>query len=156
MKELLIIYYRSKWGWNVVDYFEYPSHILIDEQEVSVEKVDHKNGYYYLFLTDTTVEELSFDNLVIQEGTVISVKVKEGKQFASFTSQASNQINEIVLNFFDESDFSDDVNDDDLKQKLIQKTKVEVNVSLDDSYDVVIVGSGLVEPLVQRNLWPRD
>ena len=140
-------------GWNVVDYFEYPSHILIDEQEVSVDKIDQKDGYYYLFLNDTTVEELNFENLVIQDGTVISVKVKgRKKQFANFTSQASNQINEIVLNFFDENDFSEDINDEELKQKLIQKTKVEVNVSLDDLYDVVIVGSGLVEHLVLKSL----
>ena len=47
MKELLMIYYRSKWGWNVVDYFEYPSHILIDEQTVSVDKVDYGTITYF-------------------------------------------------------------------------------------------------------------
>ena len=48
LRELLIIFYRSKWGWNVVDYFEYPSHILLDEEKVEVEKVDFINGSYYI------------------------------------------------------------------------------------------------------------
>lgn len=142
IRELLIIYYRSKWGWNVVDYFEYPSRILLDDEKVEVEKIDQQHEKYYLYLSDTTVEELNFESLVIKEGTVTSVKVKEGKQFANFTTQASNQINEIVLNFFDESDFDDQADDNALKNKLITKTKFQVSASLDDHYDVIIVGSG--------------
>ena len=142
IRELLIIFYRSKWGWNVVDYFEYPSHILLDEEKVVVDKVDYQHDKYYLFLSDTTVEELNFESLVINEGTVSSVKVKEGKQFADFTSQASNQINEIVLNFFDENDFDEQTTDNDLKNKLVSKTKIVTSQSINEHYDVVIVGSG--------------
>ena len=142
IRELLIIFYRSKWGWNVVDYFEYPSHILLDEDSVEVEKIDFQDNRYYLFLSDTTVEELDFKSLVIKNGTVVSVKVKEGKQFANFTSQASNQINEIVLNFFDESDFDENINDEALTQKLIKKTSSQKPLQLKEHYEVIIVGSG--------------
>ena len=142
IRELLIIFFRSKWGWNVVDYFEYPSRILLDEEKVEVQKIDHQYNRYYIYLSDTTVEELDFSNLTIQEGTVISVKVKEGKQFATFSSQASNQINEIVLNFFDENDFNENVSDHELKQKLVQKTIIQTSTDNNNFYDVVIVGSG--------------
>jgi len=157
IRELLIIFFRSKWGWNVVDYFEYPSRILLDEEKVEVEKIDHQNDQYYLFLSDTTVEELDFGNLVISQGTVTSVKVKEDKQFADFSSQASNQINEIVLNFFDESDFEEQVNDEDLKNKLVSKTKPVLHYQVEENYEVIIVGSGpsgasTAQQLVQKGI----
>ena len=142
IRELLIIFYRSKWGWATVDYFEYPSHILLDADDVEVERVDFRNNKYYLFLSDTTVEELDFDSLIIQDGTVTSVRVKESKQLARFTSQASNQINEIILNHFDESDFDEKTNDEELKAKLIQKTTISQVLCIKEKYDVIIVGSG--------------
>ena len=80
--------------------------------------------------------------LVFIDRPIAKIKVKEGKQFANLSSVASNQINELVLSFFDESEFTEDLNDESLKNSLIKKTKVKVESNLKDSYDVIIVGSG--------------
>ena len=138
----MLIFYRSRAGWEVVERAEYPSFVLTDEGEITVEKIERINDHWMLILSDTTVEFLHWTNVVINELVIEKVWIKNNQLTATFSREASEKMNELCMEKLgSELDWDNPPSDEELFRLLNQKV-TEPSIDLDQIYDFIIVGSG--------------
>ena len=152
VRELLLIYYRSRAGWNVVERKEYPSFILSDEESITVEKIEFINGHWMLVLSDTTLEFLNWKNTVISNLIIEKIWIKNNQITADFSREASEKINELSMEKIgDQIDWEGEVSDEEI-HSILSRSSTEVAVDISQEFDYVIVGSGPNGAAAAKNL----
>jgi glucose dehydrogenase len=164
-RTLLSIFYKSKQGWSIVKYDEYPSAILMEDLEGEIIKVEKKSFDTILYLSDGTTETLHPSNILLKNGIVEYIKTKDQRQISKLTKKAYNDLSEIIINLFD-SNTNDkiDIDDDNAVINLLnneyqerKKKHYSLPSKIKKNYDAIIVGSGPVgaaaaEILVEKGI----